>query len=431
MPNYAPFIKVWAVVDGTNVDISDAVSNLTYKKSIEKENEISFSVERSYIERLSDSILRRGLTILFQFGFKGGKQSPLQKARVVELKRRYAANVSFMVKARDLGNAMKKSYSDKVWSGLTTSQICQQIAPRYGLEFFGEDTDFVWESYPQGQKDDYSFLQELVAKEQDGNYNIYVDSGKLILEKRGMDRASFLTFEYGKGNRVISFEAIEEEKSNSVAPLAGSNLVGFDPNNKESLEATANKDTEVTNVDLGQYGNTYSADGELLSAQINVAERFVLDRLFGSSDQAREETSFGSKEITPLQGKEEVVNKANTNYKSAKLKVKKGKLKIMGEPELKLNSVVTIRGVLAQDEGNYLIDGITHTIAPSGGFTTVVNMLKNGRSVATSAAEVAATDPTKVNATVGPESVEAVTEVFRFDAEGNRLTDPKTPYQSS
>ena len=431
MPNYAPFIKMWAVVDGVNVDISETVSNLKYKKAIEKENEISFSVERSYVEKLSNGILRRGQTLIFQFGFKGGKQSPLQKARVVEIKRKYAANVSFTVRARDLGNAMKKSYSDKIWDGLTTSEICKVIAPRYGLEFFGEDTNYVWSSYPQGQKDDYSFLQELVAKEQDGNYNIYVDSGKLVLEKRGLDRASFLTFEYGKGNRVISFEAIEEEKTASAGGVANANLAGFDPNNKETIEATANKDTEATNVDLGQYGNTYSANGELLSTELNVAERFVVDRLFGSSDQAQDETTFGTKEITPLETKEEVVNKANTNYKAAKLKLKKGKLKIMGEPDIKLNSVVTIRGVLAQDEGNYLVQEISHDLAPSGGFTTVLSMLKNGRSVATSAAEVAATDPTKVNVTVGPEAVEAVTEVFRFDAEGNRLTDPKTPYQSS
>lgn len=448
MPYFAPFIKVWVVIDGADIDISETVANLKYKRDIEKENQVTLSIEQKYIEKLTDSILRRGQTLKFQYGFKGGTKSTVHQARIVELKYKYSRKITLDVTARDLGTVMKKSYSNKIWTDVTTSDICRQIAATYNLEFVGDDTEYVWQNYPQSQKDDYAFLMEIVEKDSSGNYYIYVDSGKLILERRGLDQPSALTFQYGDGTRIISFSVSEQEKTPSMQGGAGTTVTGFDPNNKEKVEATAGDDNEKEGVDLGKFAYEYSANGELLSRPEEIPGKIVSgvsglvsgnnsgtgeDGVWATiirgtdEDPTFLEQALGVKKVTNLKSEEEIVNEANYGKKSGKLKITKGTLKIQGEPGIKLNSVVTLRGLLNVHNGNYLVKSVTDDVS-TGGFITEIVMNKNAGGQANKVTQIPNNDPGTVNTTVGPEIIESVEEIFVFDANGNRLSNPKTDY---
>lgn len=447
---FAPFLKVWVKVEGVDIDISEAVASLKYKRDLEKENEISFQVEQSYIQKLSETILRRGQTLTFQFGFKGGSSSKLQRARIVEIKRKYSnTKVSLTVKGRDLGSVMKKSFTNKVWKNVTTSDIAREIAANYNLEFVGENTEYTWDNYPQTQKDDYSFLQEIVEKDNSGNLYVYIDNGRLVLENRGLNKASALTFQYGQGDRVLSFDVSEQEKTAGMNGAAGSTFTGFDPDAKEKIEAKAGENGEKEDVSLGQFAHRFSANGEFLGTTGEQVGKVVsgvsstvsslgngqgLTKSVGeltkgtNGDPNSETKEFGSKTITNLKQPNELVSAANNGIKSGKLKITVGKLKIMGEPNIELNNVVTMRGLLPVDNGNYLVKSITHDVSSSGFFTNL-EMNKNAASRPNSATQIANLDPKTVNETVGAEAIEAVEEVFVFDANGNRVDPAKREYK--
>lgn len=418
----APYKKVWIEQpNGEQIDLSDYITSLKYSRDIEKENELSFSIEQAYIQKLTDSwpILRGGI-IFVQFGYRGGERSSVFRCRVVEITRKYSTKVQMSVKCRDEGSVLKKSASGRVWKQVTTSDICKQIAAFYGLVFVGDDTTFVFQSFPQSQKDDWQFLQEVAKKDESGNYIVYIDSGKLYLERRGLDKPSDLSFIYGQGNRIISFETSVQEKTGGTASAASTEIAGFDPDKKEELKSEVKPGTEKDNIDLGDYKWVYSANGEEQS-------RPQGDGLLAG---VLKEHRMGKKIVSPQTSGTEIQNEANFTKKQATLKQIIGTLKIVGEPTLVLNSIITIQGVLKEDEGNYLITAIEDDVS-TGGYITTVKLLKNGGAKPTSTQKQVSNTALgeKVNNAKGWLTNNTKERVFVFDANGDKLNNPKTEYK--
>ena len=190
------------------------------------------------------------------------------------------------VKARDLGTVMKKSTSIKIWDGQTLSQIAKEIASSYGLEYAGDETTIVYNNYPQSQKDDLSFLRELALREQNGNYEIYVTDKKLVLERRGLDKVSELTFTYGRDDRVISFGVSTKESTSHAAKTSSAALTGYDPVKGELVGSSTTAQNEESGINLGENEFTFSANGELIEAPTQTVE---------DTTQVGERLSFGER----------------------------------------------------------------------------------------------------------------------------------------
>lgn len=421
----APFKKVWLEIDGETLDISDTVASLIYSREVEKENEVTFQVEQKYIQRLTDTEVREGLTLKFQYGFKGGVKSKVHRARIVEISYRYTRKISMTVKARDLGTVMKKTASNKIWSGVTTSDICRQIANRYGLTFQGDETTKVWDNYPQSQKDDYAFLQEIVTMEQAGNYEVFVSDGVLFLERRGLDKASALSFEYLDGDGpVISFDYRIQEKMKATAASGSSIFSIFDEDEKDAQNEESNAENEEDGIGLGQFKYIFSADGEVKDEpDPNTPEEGTFDNIVDT----------GERVVSALGDPEEAKARANNVKKGFTLKVQTATLKVQGEPGLDINSIVTVRGVLKQHEGNYLVKGIRDEVNTSG-FLSTLKLEKNASRRANKGSANAETDPTKVNDTPGEDTagdgLETKKDIFIFDADGNLKSAPTKEYKA-
>jgi len=422
MPNYAPFKSFFVTIDGNKVDISDFVSKMSYKREVEKENELKFTIEQSYIQ-LAATALKRGMTVEFQYGFKAGLKSVVHQARIVEIARSYnGTKVSMEVTARDVSSVIKKSFSDKVWSSVTTTDICKEIAVKYGLEFKGENSTYIWNNYPQSQKDDWAFLMEIVQQDESGNFSLYVDDGFLILERIGSDQASDLTFDFAKDSKIIKFAISEQEKKDSAIGSAGTSIVGFDPNEKQVVEKTASKGTLSENIDLGgKFGYEFSAGGEF-NRKINENGGGFLSKALGIS-------GVGSKVISGNPNADELSNEANSLTKTSQYEGIKGTLTINGTPSLRLNTVVTITGLpVSDDNGNFLIKCITDDVS-TGGFITTLEMKKNATVSPNSSNDTANDDKSTVNTTVGGVVAETKKEIYAFDANGNRVLNKKTEFK--
>lgn len=422
MAYLAPYKKVWLEQpDGSQLDISDMVSSIKYSRDIEKENELSFSVEQNYIQTLTDELpIVRGQVVFVQFGFKGGERSNVFRCRVVDIAHKYSTKVQMSVKCRDEGSVLKKSASARVWRNVTTSEICKQIAQIYGLEFVGDETTFVWDSFPQSQKDDWSFLQEVVKKEESGNYWVYVDSGKLYLERRGLDKASVLSFVYGQGDKIMSFDVSIQEKNSAATSAAGTEISGFDPDKKEEIKESILPGTENENIDLGDYKWVFSAQGEIQNRPQGG----------GILDDVLKEHLTGKKIVSSQTNPGEIKNEANYTKKQATFKQMVGTLKIVGEPSMMLNSVITMQGVLKVHEGNYLITGIEDDVT-TGGYVTTLKMVKNGTAKPTSTQKQLSNQQLgeQVNQAKGWLKNETKERVAIFNSDGERLDNPKTEYK--
>ena len=437
----AVFKKVWIESGGEFIDISDQIGNIKYVRDTEKDDEVVFTVEQPYISNLSNNVIRRGQTIRFQYGFKGGEKSPVHKARIVDIARKYARTVSMTVKARDLGTIMKASTSVKIWNDKTLSQICKEIASRYKLEFVGDVTTQKYNNYPQSQKDDLSFLRELAMRESDGNYEIFVTDEQLVLERRGMNKRSELTFEYGRDDRVISFSVKAKESTSKASKASSSSLTGFDPVEGKVIGNETTNETEVNGVNLGENEFTYSANGELIednastsggdsefvelgNALLGVSDdtKDTLDEIYGGSGIPK----FGSVVVTPYESPAEIKSVSNSKKKKSTLKTTTGELKVVGQPNMKLNSVITMAGVEKVDLGNYLIRTITDVVG-SGGFTTSMGLEKNAGKKRNKITDT--TDIDKANVTTGAKATSSTTPLQVFNANGQLVENSTSAYK--
>lgn len=418
----AIFTKVWVETNDGLLDISDTISSINYSRAIDKENAVSFKVEQKYTQALTDVFIRKGQTIQFQYGYLSGKKSLVRKARVTGIDYDYSSNITMSIKARDLSTVVKKTSSNQVWRNKTTSTIAKEIASRYGLEFEGIETTKIWDYYPQAQKDDYSFLMELVAQDDDGNLQVWVDDDKLYLKRYGTNTASKLTFKYKSDDRILNFKPSLKESQTSTSAASSSTFVGFDPNTNETLVEEANKDTEEKNIQTGEFDFLFSGAGELKNTP---EEKKDTEGFFGKV------IDLGKVVVSGLGDRDALKNKAQSKKKSSTYFQNIAKLKIIGEPTLELNQVITMSGeVLKIHSGTWLIKEIQDTLTAAGEYTTSLDLVKNAtrKQTTNNPNEEKQTNSTKVNNTVGKSENETKKTILVFDGDGTKITDATTQF---
>lgn len=451
----SPFVKIY--VESNNRDITDLIENFKYENTIEKDNVATLTVKQNYaFDAVDDDDLIAGKFLLFQFGFLGGLTSPIHKVKITDVDTNYAARVTMTIKCLDKGQDMKKGVPKKIWNGKKASDIAKEIATKYGLEADVDDTSRVYNSYPQGGKTDFEFLQELAGKESGGDYVFYINDDTLSFKKVDYKQAARITYTYGED--IVSFSPKWKETQQKGGGKK-TKIKGFDPMNKKPVTgeaAAGNGDTKLGEWDVNggakfdinsvrnKYANGENKGGSGGVSDINIATiakqgitpdslpegtfdlKGLSKGITNASDNDKVDDS-GVEIMLPVHDKAEAndaakkVQKTGGNphkHKSGGPKILTANLKVEGNPLLKPTDIITIAGVGKRHQGNWMITKITHSIIANGPYIVDIDMNKNGTSKegTKGAAKNSSVNKTKGK---GDEGKQIPERIVHWDKDGN------------
>jgi len=242
-----PFVKIH--IKSNKRDISDRVERFKYEDSLKEDNMVELNIKSNYaFEMADDNDIVTGAIIQFQWGYVGEVSSDVHEARITDVEVTYGERVKMLIRALDMGVAMKKATSLKIWRQKTASQIAQEIAVRYDLEAVIDETDQVWDDIPQGNKSDFDILKDLSQKEVDGDYVFYVSANKLHFVRRGLDKKARFQFKYGEEG-VISF-APKWRESTSNSSGTSTKTVAVNPKTKKTVVSKSDNKGTVLGENL-------------------------------------------------------------------------------------------------------------------------------------------------------------------------------------
>lgn len=390
----SPFYKVYIDNDSKR-DITDMVESFVYEDSMEEDNLLKLTIASVGLQAVEDTDFLTGVTLAFQFGYLAGEQSPIHRARITDRTPNYAQRVTIKLKCLDIGTTAKKVASGKVWENMTSTQIAEQIAAKYGLDLESVATTKVWEAIPQGNRSDLDFVKYLASREGDGNYISYIRNTTMYFVERATSDVSLVTYTYGNGDsKIISFSPSLKESSQK--PESGSTTIPM----VDALEAkvdnvVVDKDSETQTGTLGAKKRVYNENAEQVGTVTDISKLLTL----------------------PVQDKAEATSIGNAAKKSSTLTSQVAKLKIVGSPLITPNNILTINGVAPSDAGNWLVSKIVHSVSPSG-YTSDVSLQKNGAKRENQMTEKAADS----NESIGTEEgVEPSVKLRVFDGNGDFL----------
>lgn len=425
---FAPFYKVEISTNGKRDDITEYVKSFTYEDATEEDSLMKISVDSSIAQSLADdSRFNTGATIYFQFGFIQGKLSPVHSVRVTDIAVDYGASVSMAITGLDLGNAIKKSSSQKIWKGKTSSQIAREMAASWGLKAEVEDTTKVWEDIPQGNKDDKALLKYLAERETDGDYISFIRNDTLYFVKRALNKKSEFTYTYGED--IVRFKP--SWKESSIKPDAIKTKVNVADPLKGVNSKLSNNDSGGGYT--GKYKAVYNSSGDrigqiLINNQKNINKdksltfsekiKASMQGIQKSMDFAEQE--FGKTMTSPSPNVKENQNLTNSKKKRATLKTLVASLTVNGNPQITPNTVITVSNVAKRHSGNWYVTKVTHKI-DQGGYSTDIELSKN--AIRDKSKEEA--PKAKVNNTIGdkPNNSKNTVKVRynKYDQNGNKV----------
>lgn len=414
-----PIVKVFIKDSGR--DISDFVESVRFEQALEVDNFAEFDLRAGNgYSVVDDDDIVSGTILRFQFGYLGQEMSPLHEIRITDIDTDYGQRVKFKVKCLDLGNVMRKVSEQTIWKQLTSSQIAEQIASKYGLTPQIQATTYVWAVLPQGNRDDFELLTYLASKESNGDFVFHIQNNLLIFEKKDFDKAS--TVKYTYGTNIISFKPkLREAKQSGAANNV--NVLSVDALTKQKINVS-NTDTSTLLGDNSMkliMGDTPTKTDKDLPKTTNKGTAYDWDGnpiKKGASDNtpvtAKKTVFSGSADRNEMQ------NLANSTFKRNNEKILEATLNIEGNPLLKLSDIITISNVALRHSGNWKIEKISHSIGSSA-YTTTVTLSKNGTTKAANKDEVTTpTTGTTVNKTEGKGTGDTKKTVKYYDWNGDK-----------
>lgn len=406
----APFYKVDLISNDKTYDITKYVKSFVYEDAIEEDSLLKIVVDSDYAEQLADdSRFVTGANIHFQFGFMQGKISAVHSSRISDITHEYAHSVTMSITCLDLGNAIKKATSSKVWKGKTSSQIAAEIAASWGLQSDITETSKVWDSLPQGNKNDKQFLTYLAEREDDGDFISYIRNDTLYFGKRKMDKNSDFIYTYGEN--IVRFRPSWKESSAKPEAIKSKAIV-TNPFKGTTAQAEASATKEKGGAYTGTYKTAFNQNSKAVG-KIPIKQDSKQEKATGKG--------FGKPFINPSPDLKESENLANSKKKTATLKTLVADLVVEGNPLIEPNTVITINNVAKKYVGNWYVVKATHNV--SGTYTTTMSLSRN--AVKEKSKNVENAPKAKVNNTVGakPQTKQTtvkITKVYTYDQNANR-----------
>ena len=280
---------------------------------------------------------------------------------------------------------------------------------------------------PQGGKSDKQLLNTLGAREPNGPYIVDSRDDEIIIKKRNFRQKPYSSYTYGGelGN-LISFTP---ESKNRTKQATGTNMQygGWNPMNKNFFSGNANAAMSNENPTLAKFsemlnfyrgvqsqggGETIAglrvkpgSDGFKSLGNNDIKIGSVTDRtqvqLFSAGEQipitVNDKIKALQKTLDQFSNPIDDIGKNlyapyNTNpygafqnasnaRNRAALDKTPAVIQILGDPEIEVGIVITIKGVGKKYSGNYYIIKCTHIITKSGGFITEAELVREGHNI--------------------------------------------------
>lgn len=404
----APYYKIYLGED--RVDITFICSNFVYEDCIEEDSLLKLDITPDDTDSADD--IKTGRFIYFQFGYIGGELSDMQKSRITDIKYKYSKGLKITINCLDLGTIVRKVPSKKIWSDITSSDIAKEIADKYNLDSDIEETTKVWEKLPQGNRTDFSFLSYLAERADSGTYITYIRNNILSFKKSDLKKDSVRSFNYKDSNGYITSFSASEEESSMSSSVGGVDVMTSNKKTGEETKKDVNNKTENKTGTLGTHNpeisnpdvynlNSFSAKTDnttVRNAYVSVPDipspkYSIAVKSNDDTDNPNDYTDNVGKKTPsyyinmlkksysePTEDKEEASNVANHKKKQATLSIITGKLKLVGQPFIAPDTVITIKGVANRHIGNWYVVKVVHKLSSSG-YSTSLSLKKNGTSI--------------------------------------------------
>lgn len=417
------------------VDISGFIQKVKLKEDIEKDNELTLEVKEDYVLLFADSIeIVPDAEVKIQFGYLGGIFSDVYVMVVYDVETTYDTKIALKIKAMDKGADMKRNTRNRVWKQKKPSDIAKEIAADYNMEAEVDESanDYLGGFVPQAGMSDLEMLRELALKEE-GYVRCYVTKDKLYFKKEEFDtKPSAQTYNYGSDQRIISFQpkwsrTNANENANTLKPIE------VKPETKEVVSKVTDEKTKT----MGDAYEVYDFDAKYVNDRIVPAGNPAPTTKTGKDENAgssQTKANWDNKsEKAEKQRASKMVNitepdgTANDNT-LASIKNEENKkqhtatLKVVGNPRLSIDDVVTMAGSLAKrHQGNWHICSIFHDIDTSGGYVSTISLSRDAQKKINGDKSIASESS---NNSVGADQKQAEKrvdiEVFNFDGEFQR-----------
>ncbi len=391
----SPIFRVY--VGPKRVDISAKIEKLKHEHNTKKDNSLELYVRRDFSEAMADDPdIITGYDVTFQYGFLQGQMGPVYVMKISDIEVKYADRITMMIRCLDEGNDMKKNSPQVIWKGKNAAQIAREIAKAHKLKadvFEGSDLRKITEE-AQGNKSDFEFLRYLASKE--AGYIFFVDQKGLHFKKRVTKGQAAAHYTYGDG-RIIEFNP-KLRKSTQKGDSQSADIMMIDPMTKKESKVNDN-----SGVKLGK--NKYDLNANFIG---------------------RDEGSAKKNVVTPSTNTGDAAAASNALNSAANMGVLEASFKVLGNPLLQADTILTLSGVARKYLGNWYIEKVINEVSTSG-FLTSGELGKDGTAAPI---KPGVGENKDVNKTVGPKDQTGKNKVHRYDQNSNPYTGPKNNHGS-
>lgn len=371
-----PFYTI--IVRNNGRDISDLISKISHEDSVDEDNLLTLNMVQVSPSIIDEDDFKEGTIIVFQYGYRSGKISQKYTARIAEVIQVYGDDgVNITIRCHDLGIAMKKDKSKKVWQNIRSSDIVKQIALTHGLTAVVNQTETIHQFMPQQNMTDYEFIKYLAGIEKDGSWRFFIKNDEIHFSRLKLEKPSIKTLVWNIGDGSIkSFRPYSEE---SLKDNASRNTVvtTVDPFTNETLQTVIDNSTSKDDVKLGEYALHFNSESE------NVGRSGSRNSQTRPSQQQKAQTTqenarAGKHVYDPSGDLSEAKNKGNKIKKDSAMHDYKANLTIEGDPDYLSDQIISMAGDVAKkDTGNWYISKATHSITPEASYEVRMQLLKN------------------------------------------------------
>lgn len=389
----SPFIR--AVLDG-KLDISAYVVFFEYEDCTDKDDKLTLRLSGVPKDLFDNPAFVEEASLQVQWGFIEGVSRTITYA-VKDVEPDYrAGDIGCVINAYDAGNTMKQTEKSIVWEKVSAIDIAGQIAKKHGLKLVTEKNDLTigYRSVPQGNMNDFDFLQYLASRETSGEYQSFVKGKKLFFKKRPYGKPATKKYVYNDPESgIISIRP--KHKGSQMSGGAGETTVaGFDMFNGQYIESKANpKGNTFTN--LGKKVWSYTADAVDLGAKFLTGKKYAggFDTQLGA-DSAAAKLQIGA---------------ADKDMECV--------METEGEPGAKADEIITIGGLAHRHSGNYYRKVVKHTFAGDS-LKCSHELTKDGSALGTSKSSVNANSANNTEGGAGNNKK----TIYEYDANATQIS---------
>jgi Rhs element Vgr protein len=246
---------------------------------------------------------------------------------------------TFRIVCKHLAVKMTYNTKDNYFLQKKDSDIISSILGTYGLSCTVDATTEVYENMYQKMATDWDFI---LARAEFNGLVICKDGDNIKVSKPDFTAAAILTIEAGVS--IISFEG----SLNAEYQPSGIEASAWDPKTLTLIKSTA------TEPEINSQGNMLPKD---LPAKLSQAKLNLIS-------------------TTPMTT-EGLKTWADSTLLRKRLSAFKGRVKFIGNAEVKTGSIIAIDGVGKKLNGDAYVSGVSHTIDTDNWNTTVIFGLEN------------------------------------------------------